>query len=70
MSPIDPKKNMAQLIHEAPQLGNVLRGMGIDCGECLASQVDTLLDVVRMYHLDMNQLLAKVHDAEKIAAKG
>ncbi|MBF0609672.1 MAG: DUF1858 domain-containing protein [Magnetococcales bacterium] len=63
MSDIDPRKNMAQLIRDVPELGRVLKEMGIDCGGCLASQVDTLQDVVRMYHVDLEQLLAKVRSA-------
>ncbi|MBF0194193.1 MAG: hypothetical protein HQL71_06520 [Magnetococcales bacterium] len=60
MEMIDLKKNMAQLLVEFPQLGDILTGHGIDCGSCIASQVDTLPDVVRMYKLDLETILAKL----------
>ncbi|MBF0107577.1 MAG: hypothetical protein HQL76_00160 [Magnetococcales bacterium] len=60
MSKLDPNKNMAQLIRENPQLAAILHNRGIDCGSCLASQVDTLLDVVRTYDLDLRQLLLEL----------
>ncbi|MBF0176168.1 MAG: DUF1858 domain-containing protein [Magnetococcales bacterium] len=59
---IDATKKMADLIQEHPEVGAVLAEMGIDCGNCLASQVDTLEDVARMYKLDMEQLLLKMRD--------
>ena len=60
MKKIDLTKNMAQLIHENPSIARVLARYEIDCAQCLASQVDTLPDVVRMYKLDLNQLLAQI----------
>ncbi|MBF0624880.1 MAG: DUF1858 domain-containing protein [Magnetococcales bacterium] len=50
-------KNMALLLREYPRLGEILAEKGIDCASCLASQVDTLPDVARMYKLDLEQLL-------------
>ena len=63
MREIDPTKNMAQLVREYPQLARILWQQGIECAECMASQVDTLWDVVRMYRLDMDLLLKQVQDA-------
>ncbi|MBF0147100.1 MAG: hypothetical protein HQL84_13455 [Magnetococcales bacterium] len=60
MSNLDLSKNMAQLIRENPQLAGILRNRGIDCGSCLASQVDTLADVVRTYNLDLGELLLEL----------
>ncbi|MBF0605419.1 MAG: DUF1858 domain-containing protein [Nitrospirae bacterium] len=60
MSDINMNKNMAQLIRENPQLAEILRKRGIDCASCLASQVDTLADVVRTYNLDLHTLLAEL----------
>ncbi|MBF0159381.1 MAG: DUF1858 domain-containing protein [Magnetococcales bacterium] len=60
MEPIDLNRNMADLIQEYPHLGAILAEMGIDCADCLASCADTLEDVVRMYHLDMNDLLRQL----------
>ncbi|MBF0160962.1 MAG: DUF1858 domain-containing protein [Magnetococcales bacterium] len=54
---------MAQLVREYPQLARILWQQGIECAECMASQVDTLWDVVRMYRLDMDLLLQQVEDA-------
>ncbi|MEO5332182.1 MAG: hypothetical protein H7839_09175 [Magnetococcus sp. YQC-5] len=53
---IDVNKNMAQLMREHPGLARILARRGIDCGECLASNVDTLADVARMYDLDVTAL--------------
>jgi hypothetical protein len=63
MEMIDLKKNMAQLLVEFPLLGEILSGHGIDCGSCIASQVDTLPDVVRMYKLDLDTILAKLQSS-------
>ncbi len=63
MEPIDLKKNMAQLLIEYPNLGAVLAGYGIDCGSCIAAQVDTLQDVVRMYKLDLDTILSKIQES-------
>ncbi len=63
MEKIDLKKNMAQLIREYPQLVVILARRGINCGECLASQVDTLSDVSRMYHLDLDSLVKEIRMA-------
>ncbi|MBF0357071.1 MAG: hypothetical protein HQL70_00615 [Magnetococcales bacterium] len=63
METVDLKKNMAQLLVEYPALGDILSSHGIDCGSCLASQVDTLPDVVRMYKLDLETILAKLQEA-------
>jgi hypothetical protein len=60
MATIDLKKNMAQLLIECPKLGEILSSHGIDCGSCIAAQVDTLPDVVRMYKLDLETILAKI----------
>ncbi|MBF0438753.1 MAG: DUF1858 domain-containing protein [Magnetococcales bacterium] len=60
MSVIDVKKKMAQLMRENPGLSHLLAQKGIDCGECLASEVDTLEDVARMYNLDLQALLREI----------
>ncbi|MBF0134389.1 MAG: DUF1858 domain-containing protein [Magnetococcales bacterium] len=60
MSNLDMNKNMAQLIRENPQLAEILRKRGIDCASCLASQVDTLADVVRTYNVDLQSLLTEL----------
>ena len=60
MKKIDPTKNMAQLLGEYPQLAQILSRQGIECAACLASQVDTLVDVTRMYRLDLNSLIKQV----------
>lgn len=65
MKKIDTKKNMAQLIREIPQLAQILSQKGIDCAECMASGVDTLEDVARMYKLNLNQLMEQL-DTGKI----
>ncbi len=59
---VDVKKNMAQLMREHPKLVQILAQKGIDCGECLASQIDTLTDVARMYKLDLNALVAELQE--------
>ncbi|MEO5339663.1 MAG: DUF1858 domain-containing protein [Magnetococcus sp. MYC-9] len=64
MGEIDPTKCMAQLVREFPQLARILSQQGIECGECMASQVDTLRDVARMYRLDMERLLHQVQMAD------
>ncbi|MBF0400625.1 MAG: DUF1858 domain-containing protein [Magnetococcales bacterium] len=61
MNKIDPTKSMTQLIHEYPHLAHILWQQGIECAECMASQVDTLLDVARMYKLDINHLIEQVY---------
>lgn len=58
-------KNMAQIMREHPALAKVLSEMGIDCADCLASQVDTLADVVRMYRLDLNAVLERVQQKQQ-----
>lgn len=65
MKKIDPTKSMAELVHEYPHLARILWQQGIECAECMASQVDTLLDVARMYKLDINLLIAQVYALEK-----
>ncbi|MBF8273617.1 MAG: hypothetical protein HW380_2722 [Magnetococcales bacterium] len=60
MPNLDLDKNMAQLLRENPKLAGILRKRGIDCASCLASQVDTLADVVRTYRLDLPSLLAEL----------
>ncbi|MBF0627071.1 MAG: DUF1858 domain-containing protein [Magnetococcales bacterium] len=60
MACIDVGKNMAQLMREHPGLSRLLALKGIDCGECLASEVDTLADVARMYDLDLPALIAEI----------
>ena len=65
MREIDPTKNMAQLILEYPQLARILWQQGIECAECMASQVDTLQDVARMYKLDMDHLLKQIRASEE-----
>ena len=67
MPEIDLKKTMAELIQQNPEIGRVLREMGIECSDCIASQVDTLPDVVRMYNLDLNKLLARLQPPEEKA---
>ncbi|MBF0135948.1 MAG: DUF1858 domain-containing protein [Magnetococcus sp. DMHC-1] len=62
MTDIDTAKPMADLIQEHPEVGIILAEMGIECGNCLASQVDTLEDVARMYKLDMERLLLKMRE--------
>jgi hybrid cluster-associated redox disulfide protein len=69
MREIDPTKNMAQLILEYPQLARILWQQGIECAECMASQVDTLQDVARMYKLDLNLLIKQVHLLDATAGK-
>ncbi|MEO5362079.1 MAG: DUF1858 domain-containing protein [Magnetococcus sp. DMHC-8] len=61
MREIDPTQCMAQLIREYPHLARILWQQGIECAECMASQVDTLKDVARMYKLDLNLLVKQVH---------
>jgi hypothetical protein len=63
METLDLKKNMAQLLIEYPKLGVILSGHGIDCGSCIAAQVDTLQDVVRMYKLDLKTILVKLQES-------
>ncbi|MBF0152960.1 MAG: DUF1858 domain-containing protein [Magnetococcales bacterium] len=70
MLSIDTTRKMADLIQEHPEVGAILAEMGIECGNCLASQVDTLEDVVRMYKLDMKQLLLKMRDYVEAGQKG
>lgn len=65
MSKLDMNKSMAQLIRENPHLAGILRDRGIDCASCLASQVDTLADVLRTYRLDMHTLLLDLEKANK-----
>ncbi|MEO5346446.1 MAG: DUF1858 domain-containing protein [Magnetococcus sp. YQC-9] len=60
MGVIDVNKNMAQLMREHPGLARMLALKGIDCGECLASEVDTLSDVARMYGLDLAKLVNEI----------
>ncbi|MBF0339966.1 MAG: DUF1858 domain-containing protein [Magnetococcales bacterium] len=69
MGVIDMGKNMAQLMREHPGLARLLALKGIDCGECLASEVDTLADVVRMYGLDLQTLMTEIQHAD-LAGKG
>lgn len=57
---IDTRRKISELIREYPQLAQLLAEMGIECADCLASDVDTLQDVVRMYRLDLDALLAKM----------
>ncbi|MBF0414428.1 MAG: DUF1858 domain-containing protein [Magnetococcales bacterium] len=65
MNHLDKNKNMAELIREHPQLAKILRSRGIDCGSCLASQVDTLEDVLRTYNLDMQTLMAEMEKTDR-----
>lgn len=67
MKEIDLTKSMAQLIREYPQLAPILSRQGIECAECMASQEDTLEDVVRMYKLDLNLLIKQLHALEGVA---
>ncbi|MBF0098102.1 MAG: DUF1858 domain-containing protein [Magnetococcales bacterium] len=60
---IDPTKSMAQLVQEFPQLARLLWDQGIECAECMASQVDTLNDVARMYKLDIKKLIQHIQSA-------
>lgn len=60
MATIDLRKNLAELMQENPNVGEVLGELGIDCANCLAAQVDTLPDVARMYQLDLNDLLDRI----------
>lgn len=62
MDKIDSTKNMAQLIRENPQLAHILSRQGIECAQCMASQVDTLQDVARMYKLDLDLLIKQVQE--------
>ncbi|MBF0272852.1 MAG: DUF1858 domain-containing protein [Magnetococcales bacterium] len=64
MGVIDVEKSMAQLMREHPGLARLLAVKGIDCGECLASEVDTLADVGRMYDLDLNALIAQINSLD------
>ncbi|MBF0588797.1 MAG: disulfide oxidoreductase [Magnetococcales bacterium] len=66
MGEINPKKSMAILIQDHPALGRILATKNINCSDCLASQVETLEDVVRMYHLDLKELMDQVREAEKL----
>ncbi|WP_130470144.1 DUF1858 domain-containing protein [Candidatus Magnetaquicoccus inordinatus] len=61
---IDPTKSMAQLVQEFPQLARILWEKGIECSECMASQVDTLHDVARMYKLDIKSLIQQIQSAD------
>ncbi|MBF0191117.1 MAG: DUF1858 domain-containing protein [Magnetococcales bacterium] len=65
MGVIDVEKSMAHLMREHPGLSRLLAIKGIDCGECLASEVDTLADVGRMYGLDLKVLIAEIHDLDE-----
>ena len=60
MADIDLDKSMAELIDEVPAVGAVLAQLGIACSDCIASGVDKLPDVVRMYNLDMQDILQKI----------
>lgn len=60
MGVIDPGKSMARLMREHPGLADFLAHKGIDCGECLASEVDTLADVARMYDLNLALLIDEI----------
>ncbi len=60
MGVIDVSKKMAQLMREHPGLARLLALKGIDCGECLASEVDTLADVARMYGLEVTALIEEI----------
>ncbi|MBF0308926.1 MAG: hypothetical protein HQL56_05300 [Magnetococcales bacterium] len=60
---IDVTKSMAQLLREHPHLGKILAEKGIDCGSCLASQVDTLQDVVRRYQLDLGLVIRRLRES-------
>ncbi|MBF0460094.1 MAG: DUF1858 domain-containing protein [Magnetococcales bacterium] len=65
MKEIDPTKSMAQLVREYPHLARILWQQGIECAECMASQVDTLQDVARMYKLDMQHLIQQVYAMDR-----
>jgi hybrid cluster-associated redox disulfide protein len=65
---IDPTKSMALLVQEFPQLARLLWDQGIECAECMASQVDTLNDVARMYKLDIKTLIQQIQSAETSTA--
>ncbi|NGZ07722.1 MAG: DUF1858 domain-containing protein [Magnetococcales bacterium] len=60
MEGIDASKSMARLMREHPGLAHFLAQKGIDCGECLASEVDTLADVARMYELNLPALITEI----------
>lgn len=62
MGTVDLTKSMTQLLVEWPKLGEILASHGIDCGSCMAAQVDTLPDVVRMYKLDLESILSKLQE--------
>ncbi|GAB0056304.1 hypothetical protein SIID45300_00610 [Candidatus Magnetaquicoccaceae bacterium FCR-1] len=64
MGGIDANKTMAHLMREHPGLARMLALKGIDCGECLASEVDTLSDVARMYGLDLAKLIQEIQWAD------
>nr|CRH06718.1 conserved protein of unknown function [Candidatus Magnetococcus massalia] len=61
MGTVQKKKSMAQLMREYPELGPALEKRGIECASCLAAQVDTLGDVLRMYELDFELLKQEVN---------
>ena len=65
MATIDLKKTVAELIQQNPEVGRVLGEMGIECSSCIASQVDTLDDVVRMYSLNREDLLSRIQLSER-----
>lgn len=67
MDHLDKTKTMAELLREYPQLAEILRSRGIDCGSCLASQVDTLENVLCTYNLDLQLLMTEM---EKLSHKG
>lgn len=64
MEPIDYRMSIEDLLRKRPKVKAVLLEMGIDCSDCIASQVETLLDVVRMYDLDLEKLLERIHTLE------
>ncbi|MEG3639954.1 hypothetical protein [Magnetococcus sp. PR-3] len=60
MSEVPKKKSVSQLMAQYPGLEDALAKRGIECACCLASQVDTLSDVVRMYNINAQDLLQEV----------
>ncbi|ABK43335.1 hypothetical protein Mmc1_0816 [Magnetococcus marinus MC-1] len=60
MSDKPKQKSVSQLMEAYPGLEEALAKRGIECASCLASQVDTLGDVVRMYNIDAAGLLQEV----------
>jgi len=58
-----PNMTVAEILENWPATVSVFQGYKTACVGCTMAQFDTMVDVARIYELELTELMAALHDS-------